>query len=156
MMAFATRRPRAVGLATSAGFTLLEVMIVVAIVAILAAIALPSYSDYIKRSKIIQATSGLSDARQRAEQWFLDNRTYVGICADATVGIPAVNKNLQAFQLDCTNETVSAFTFRAQGTGDMTGFTYTIDNLGAKASSGPSGWTASATCWAVRKNGECT
>ena len=63
------------------GFTLIEVMIVVAIVAVLAAIALPNYADYIKRGKIIEATSALSDLRTRYEQWYLDNRTYVGGCA---------------------------------------------------------------------------
>src|SRR6266581_1407504 len=63
------------------GFTLIEVMIVVAIVAVLAAIALPNYADYIKRGKIIEATSALSDLRTRYEQYFLDNRTYAGGCA---------------------------------------------------------------------------
>jgi type IV pilus assembly protein PilE len=44
---------------------MLEVMIVVAIVAILAAIALPNCADYVKRGKIIEATSALSDLRTR-------------------------------------------------------------------------------------------
>ena len=57
---------------------MIEVMIVVAIVAILAAIALPNYSDYVKRGKIIEATSGLSDMRTRYEQFYLDNRTATG------------------------------------------------------------------------------
>ena len=63
------------------GFTLIEVMIVVAIVAVLAAIALPNYADYVKRGKIIEATSALSDLRTRYEQYYLDNRTYAGGCA---------------------------------------------------------------------------
>ncbi len=48
---------RALASGAARGFTLLEVMIVTAIVAVLAAIALPNYSDYIKRGKIIEATS---------------------------------------------------------------------------------------------------
>ncbi len=68
------------------GFTLIEVMIVVAIVAVLAAIALPNYSDYIKRGKIIEATSALSDARTRFNQFYLDHRTYVGGCDPLPAG----------------------------------------------------------------------
>src|ERR1051326_6623594 len=52
------------------GFTLLELVFVVAIVAVLAAIALPNYADYVKRGRIIEATTALSDARQRTEQQF--------------------------------------------------------------------------------------
>src|SRR6202043_2582899 len=83
------------------GFTLLEVMIVVAIVAILAAIAIPNYSDYVKRGKIIEATSGLSDLRTRYEQYFLDNRTYVGGCALIQ---PAVAPTVKAFDIACDTE----------------------------------------------------
>ena len=54
----------------SRGFTLIEIMIVVAIVAILSAIALPSYSDYVLRSKLPEAFSALSDQRIRLEQYY--------------------------------------------------------------------------------------
>jgi type IV pilus assembly protein PilE len=139
------------------GFTLIELMIVVVIVGILAAIALPSYSDYIKRAKIIEATTGLSDLRQGAEQWFLDQRTYVGYCG-STGGLARVQPQVKAFTLDCPAETASTYTLRATGTpaeGMDTGFVYTITNTGAKASTGPSGWAGNATCWAVRKSGDC-
>lgn len=58
-------------------FTLIEVMIVVAIIAILAAIALPSYNDYIIRSKLTDAVNGMSTMRVQMEQYYLDNRTYL-------------------------------------------------------------------------------
>jgi prepilin-type N-terminal cleavage/methylation domain-containing protein len=58
------------------GFTLMEMMFVVCIVAILAAIALPAYNRTIERSKIIDGTTKLGDFRAQMEKWFLDNRTY--------------------------------------------------------------------------------
>ena len=139
------------------GFTLIEVMIVVVIVGILAAIALPNYADYVKRAKIIEATTGLSDLRQGMEQWFLDQRTYVGYCG-STGGLARVQPQVKAFTLDCPTETASTYTLRATGKpaeGMDTGFVYTITNTGAKASTGPSGWAGNANCWAVRKSGDC-
>jgi prepilin-type N-terminal cleavage/methylation domain-containing protein len=140
------------------GFTLLELMIVVVIVAILAAIALPNYSDYVKRGKIIEATAGLSDLRQGMEQWFLDNRTYVGYCGSA-VGLARVQPNVKAFTLSCPQENQSDYRLQAGGNAadGMSGFTYTINNTGAKSSTiTATGWTGNANCWAVRKSGDCT
>jgi type IV pilus assembly protein PilE len=158
MTVVATRASRKVRLASQLGFTLIELMVVVAIVAILAAIALPSYADYVKRGKIIEATTGLSDLRQRMEQYFLDNRTYVGFCA-STGGTAAVQPTIKAFTLTCPTETASTYLLQADGTAaeGMSGFRYTIDNTGAKASTiTASGWTGNASCWAVRKSGECS
>jgi len=58
------------------GFTLIELMIAVAIVGILAAIAVPNYSEYVKRASRAEAASALLDAANKQEQYFVDNRAY--------------------------------------------------------------------------------
>ena len=69
---------------TQRGFTLIELMVTVAIIAVLAAIAVPNYRDYVTRGKLVEASAGLSDARVKMEQYFQDNRTYPGGCVTAT------------------------------------------------------------------------
>lgn len=67
------------------GFTLIEVLITVAIVAILAAIALPSYDDYVRRGQVQEAFHFLSDYRIKLEQYFQDNKNYgTGGCGKGT------------------------------------------------------------------------
>jgi type IV pilus assembly protein PilE len=144
------------------GFTLIELMIVVAMIAILAAIALPNYRDHMIRSRVIEATSGLSDARVKMEQFFQDNRTYP--TAGCTTGTPSATQikvmAMQNFSLDCGAPTATTYTVTANGTNAMVGFAYTVDQLNARtstfASSGASkGWVSSATCWVIRKDGSC-
>jgi type IV pilus assembly protein PilE len=135
---------------------MLEVMIVCAIVAILAAIALPNYADYVTRGKITEATTGLSDMRQRYEQYFLDTRTYLNGCA--TVG-PLVQPQAD-FAINCggangSSESATGYSINASGVGTMAGFNYSVDNTGAKASSGPGAWGNAANCWLIRKGGGC-
>ena len=153
----AINRPcSAPGAGAGCGFTMIEVLIVIAIVAILGAIALPLYSDQIRRGKIIEATSGMSDARQKAEQWFMDNRTYVGGCVAA---VAAVQPSVRAFTLTCPAETVSTYTIQADGNAaeGMAGFQYTLNEANAKSTpSTPTGWGKSATCWTTRKDGSCS
>lgn len=62
----------------SRGFTLIEVMIVVAIVAILASIAYPSYQSHVLRSHRSEAIQGLLSAQLRQEEWRVTNGTYTG------------------------------------------------------------------------------
>jgi type IV pilus assembly protein PilE len=65
------------------GFTLIELMVTVAIVAILAAIVYPSYQRYIVRNNRAAAQSALMDVAQRQQQFLLDNRAYA--CDDCSL-----------------------------------------------------------------------
>lgn len=148
------------------GFTLIEMMMVVAIIGILAAIAVPNYRDHVTRGRVVEATAGLGDARNKMEQYFQDNRTYpVGGCVIQPAA-PAANQiqvqALQNFTLGCGVPTATTYTVTATGTNAMVGFTYTIDQQNTRTSafsgSGASaGWTAAApnTCWVIRKGALC-
>jgi prepilin-type N-terminal cleavage/methylation domain-containing protein len=97
------------------GFTLLEVMITVCIVAILAAIALPAYQDSVRRGKIIDATVRLGDFRAQQEKWFLDNRTYQKVPAAGTAcGIddPPLGAT-DPFKVECTAPTATTYNIKA-------------------------------------------
>jgi len=81
------------------GFTLIEVMIAVVIIAILTAIAYPSYLDYIRRSQRAQGQQFLLDLAQRQEQYLLDNRAYatsISTVAGAGVLVMAVPPDVAA------------------------------------------------------------
>ena len=139
----------------AAGFTLIELMITIVVVAILAAIAVPSYIQYIQRGKITEATSSLSDLRLRAEKWFADNRTYVGF--------NQVIQGAKYFTYACDDGAggaVSATAYRcvATGVGGVTGFQYTINESNVRTStftSPATGWNDSTTCWVTKKGESC-
>ena len=135
----------------SNGFSLIELMVVVAIIGILAAIALPQYSTYVTRSKFADATSGLASKRVRLEQSFQDNRTYVGAtdCNSDTA-------TSQYFTFSCSAATATAFTLQAVGRSSMAGFTFTINESGTRATTvTATGWTGNTGCWITNKGGAC-
>jgi type IV pilus assembly protein PilE len=133
-------------------------MISVTVVAIIAAVAIPSYNDYVTRGRIVEATSALSDTLIRAEQFFQDNRTYPNGCTTtAPSAIQIRVAALQNFTISCAG---GPTTFSATATGStgkpMAGFVYTINQNGARATTGVKpGWTANNTCWVRKKDGSC-
>jgi type IV pilus assembly protein PilE len=135
------------------GFTLVELMITVAILGILAAVAVPQYKDYVTRGRIPDATSGLSGKQVLMEQYYQDNRTYAGApacTADTTTSA------YYTFSCVAGSATTTAYTLQAVGRSSMAGFTYTVTQAGAKATTAlPTGWTTSSSCWVVKKDGSC-
>lgn len=141
------------------GFTLIEVMVTVAIVAILAAIALPSYRDYVLRGQLVDATNGLSAMRANMERFFQDNRTYntTGSFTSPCL-VDKDKRKVGSFQLSCaTTPSATAFTLQAVGSGTTLGFTFTVDQQNNRSTtvSGVSGWNSCANDWVSRKGQTC-
>jgi len=145
------------------GFTLIEVMITVAVIAILSAIAIPSYTDYIRRARITEATAALGSMRVKFEQFFQDNRTYAGAC---TVS-PAVSVAMRPvdtvnFAFTCPVLNATNYTIRAAGVAGsgMAGFTYQmamapLTGVVMSTPAVPTGWTTRTDCWVLKKDGAC-
>ncbi|HYD34313.1 MAG TPA: type IV pilin protein [Methylophilaceae bacterium] len=131
------------------GFTLIELMVTVAIIAILAAIALPNYNAYVVRSKIAEATSELSKWRNVVERYYQDNRNYTNVC---TTTIPTGTKY---FTYTCAS-TADTYTLTATGIAGqgMNGYVYTVNQNNEKATTMFANEAVTASCWLTKK-GSC-
>lgn len=145
----------------SRGFTLVEVMIVVAIIAILAGVAYPSYQDYVTRGRIPEATTQLATRQVRMEQWFQDNRTYLNLPAVASANFcPAAADTTTSrfFDFTCVVGPGQTYVLTATGKAAMAGFAFTVNQANNRATTAvPAGWAVPApnTCWVGRKGGLC-
>lgn len=135
------------------GFSLIELMVVVVIIGILAAIAMPEYSDYVLKGKLAESTTLLTDLQTRQEQYYQDNRSYLDITAAATTR-PVSGTY---YTRDCvTANTGQTYICTTDGTAQGLG-KFTVTEAGVKATvTPPTGWTAPATgCWVRNKGGGC-
>jgi len=146
--------PRRTTRALARGFTLIELMVTVAIIAILTAIALPAYTDYVTRAKLTDATSQLADGRVKLEQYFQDNKTYANVGAI----VSPCPSSTRYFTLACSNLTATTFTITATGIGSLSSFVYTIDQNNTKQTTNlPTRWGTATpyACWILKKGDTC-
>ncbi len=137
------------------GFTLIELMIAVAIVGILSMVAYPSYRDYVLRGHITDGINALAGVRANMERHFQDNRTYATVGAFTT---PCATAPVAGtFTISCAGTPDgTTFTVQAVGSGPTNGFTYTINQLDVRATSAaPAGWPTCATQWMTKKGQAC-
>ncbi len=114
------------------GFTLIELMITVAVVAILAAVALPSYQDHVRKSRRAQAKADLVEVAQLLERYHTVQNTYVGFTLPFE---QSPRDGTSRYTISLGGESASAFTLTA-APGDAQAEdkcgTMTLDQAGRK------------------------
>ncbi|MBL8327536.1 MAG: prepilin-type N-terminal cleavage/methylation domain-containing protein [Rubrivivax sp.] len=140
------------------GVTLIELMVAVAIVAVLAGIAYPNYRDYVMRGHLADASNGLATMRAQMERHFQDNRSYATVGAFTTPCAAAANtRTFGNFVVACVGTpTATNFTLSAAGSGPASGFTFTINEQDVRATTAaPSGYNTCATKWLLKRGAVC-
>ena len=138
------------------GFTLLELMIAIAIIGILAAVVYPSYADHVRRGKIAAALGELSAARVRLEQYYQDHRDYGSSASGCGIALPAS----PGFAFTCAwgaGGTSQSFLLIASGdaAAGMGGYVYSVDEADRQATVQFAGEAVDAGCWIKRRSEAC-
>lgn len=129
------------------GFTLIELMVALAIMSILAALAYPSYADYVRSSRVTDGVAQLAQYQLRMEQASQDNGNY-GTTTCAVV-VPAATAY---FTTSCVlGNDGASYVATATGSGAMAGHTYTIDEEGTRQTTAfVKSASLPAACWLTR------
>jgi len=148
------------------GFTLIELMIAVAIVGVLSMIALPSYRDYVMRGQLAEGRERAEDFRLRVTQAFQTPRSYTGAGGSCVVPNPLNSSYFSFVCVPTGGGTGFLITATGLATSSVPGFLYTTDDGNARTStvpgSAPSHWQLlpagnaawPASCW-IRSAGKC-
>lgn len=132
------------------GFTLVELMVVVAVVALLTSIAVPSYFSYVQRSRVPVGLDALQSYFARMEQRFQDVGSYANGAACA-VSLP----NADNYAMNCSlSGGGSGFTATATGNSKLAGYAYTINHNGVRTTTAHPKGLPGSNCWSIR-GGSC-
>lgn len=142
------------------GFTLIELMVVVAVIAILAGVAVPSYTEYLRRGQVTEASTLMSDFRIKMEQSFQDNRNYGnGNCGMQNAVAPGWSMFPAAkyFSYTCVLQN-GGQGYLVTATGVATtrakGHVYTMDQADLRRTTQFKGTAVNANCW-LTKDSTC-
>jgi type IV pilus assembly protein PilE len=141
--------------ASQHGFTIIELMIVVAVISILASIAIPQYRQYLLKGRVADGLTGLMRAQLKMENYFQDNRVY-GTAAGCAFDVTTLDSAF--FHYTCTTSSpFQTFTVTATGVNSVAGFQYTVDEAGTKTTVAVGGgWAgAGSACWVTGAGGAC-
>lgn len=132
------------------GFSLLELMIVVAIIGIIAAIAIPSYTSYVRQANRTDATRSLTLDAQALERCYSQTFAYTG-CATAPAGTAASTQGYYSVVIAVTTTpatyTITATPVSATQIGDTACQVFTLNSAGTQAAADGSGTANTKTCW---------
>jgi type IV pilus assembly protein PilE len=129
------------------GFTLIELMITVAIIGILTSIALPSYNQYIVRSKLTEGSQSLATVGVTMNQYMQDTGSYQATgTTDCGRAMPST---IHGLTYTCTAPTANTFTATMSGVLSDKTYTFTLNELGDRKTTSP---TANTTCWMIGTN----
>lgn len=136
------------------GFSLIELMIVVALIGILTSIGMPAYQDYVGSSNTTEATANLANCRVQAEQYYQDNISYENFSMGTAASDDCRISDAKYFTYTTTADT-NSYTLKATGKSSegMGDYEFTINQDNAKSSKYAG--TVGATCWLTTSGGSC-